>query len=86
MKTPISPGSVKVQHRREIGGADDPFVLLGRHVGRGDGQQRSADAPADRVDLLLARRLLYRIERRHRPLEQVFVEGLVGIAFIRVDP
>ena len=76
----------EVEHRREIGGADDPIVLLGRHVGQGHAHQRSADAPADGVDLLLPRRLLYRIERGNRPLDQVFVEGLVGIALVRIDP
>ncbi len=35
----------------------DPRVVLRRHIGERDRQQRAADAIADRVDLVLAGRL-----------------------------
>ena len=60
--------------------------LLGRHVGERHGKQGAADAIADGGDLLLAGRLLDRVERREDAFAHVMLEALLRMPLVRVDP
>ena len=70
----------------EQGRRNDPLVLPGRHGRKRDRKQRAADAIADGVYLVLAGRLLDRIERRERSLAHVVFEGFLRKAGVGVDP
>ena len=60
----------------EQGRRHDALVVPGRHGRERDRQQRAADAIADGVNLVLAGRLLDRVERRERSFADVILEAL----------
>ena len=86
MNTPSSPGSLKSTSVVKKVAALIRSSRLLLHPGQRRGQQRAAEAVADRSDLALAGRLLDRVERRQRTLQHVVLERLVAELLVRVDP
>ena len=86
MKTSSSPERGEVDERGHERRARDSLVLLRRHVREHGREQRAAEAIAERVDLLLAGRLLDRVERRERAFDQVVLEVLVRELGVGVHP
>jgi len=59
-------GNGEVEQRHEVGCGHDALVLLRCHVRERGGEERAAEAVADRVHFLLADRLLDRVQRGDR--------------------
>ncbi len=76
----------EIQETRQEGGAGDALVALGRQIGQRRGQQGSADAEAQRVDLGLADRLLDGVQRLEHAFGDIILEIEIGQALIGIDP
>ena len=79
-------GILEVDLGGEEGGGADPIVANGVHVGERGGEQRAADAIADRGRLAFPGRPLDGVERREEPIPEIVVEGEARVALVRVDP
>jgi len=79
-------GFGEIDHGDEIGGALEAIVFFHRHVSERGGQQGSAEAVADDIDLTLAGRLLDRVERGQGPFEHVILELLLRELLVGIDP
>ena len=64
----------------------DAVVAGRRHVGEGDGEQRAADAVADRVDAVGAGDLQGDVDRLEDALAHVVLEALRRLPLVGVDP
>ena len=79
-------GLDEVGLRGEQGDAGEPVVVLARHGGRGDGQDRAAQTVAAGMDLRAGHDLRHRVQRRHHALTPIVVEADVAVAPIGVLP
>ena len=80
------PGLLEVQHGGEERGGPDARVARRCHPRQGAGEQRAAQAIADGVHLLLARRLPDGVQRSQDAVLHVVLKPLAGQAFVRVHP
>ena len=79
-------GMGEIDLRGEKGRRHDAPVTLGGHQGERDGQERAADAIADRMGLALAGCPFDRVERRERAFAHVVLEGFPRQPRVRIDP
>ena len=79
-------GFLEIEHGDEEGGAADACVAAPLHPGKGGGEQRAAEAIADRVDGVLPGCALDRVQRVEDALAHVIVETGTGQLRVGVDP
>ncbi len=79
-------GFGEVQLRGQQRQAVEPLVAVARQRRRGDAEQRSAQAVAERVDLAPRQHRRHRVQRREHAVAQVVVQAQVAVLGPRVLP